>query len=315
MTAPTIPASVAAGHASQSAAPSGRARVAVIGTGIMGSVLAHRLLDLGFELDVFNRTTAKTLALEARGAHTHSTPRDAVQDASIVLTAVTDVQALDAVLLGSDGISAAPTAGRLLVDVGTRDPIALGISAAAAVAAGLKFVEAPMTGSVHDAEHGTLRFLVGAADEDFAASEPFLCALGAAAFHLGPVGSGNVAKLALNLLVGTMAKSLAEAVAVLRAARIDVATFLTALDGSGLASPLYRRIGDRYLAGDFATRFSIGNLHKDIRLLHLHSTGEGLDLLICTALLKALDGIEDNARGSDYSRLLALESPRLGAGS
>lgn len=288
----------------------GHARVAIIGTGIMGSALGHRLLDLGYPLDVFNRTGGKALPLEARGARVHPTPRRAAEDASIVLTAVTDAEALSAVLFGSDGIAATPAAGRLLIDVGTNDPVALSRHAAEAAAAGWRFVEAPMTGSVHDAQNGTLRFLVGATDADFVEAEPFLCRLGAAALHLGPVGRGSVAKLALNLLVGVMAKSLAEAVAVLNAARIDVAAFLTALDGSGLASPLYRRIGDRYLAGDFTARFSIANLQKDVHLLHRHATGAGLALPLCAALRDALEGIEEADRGRDYSRLLAVEAGR-----
>ncbi|NHQ83821.1 NAD(P)-dependent oxidoreductase, partial [Chromobacterium vaccinii] len=113
------------------------------------------------------------------------------------------------------------------------------------------------------------------------------------------------AKLALNLLVGVMAGGLGEAIALLRAHGLAVDSFLDALDGSGLASPLYRRLGQRYLDGDHAPRFSLANLEKDLRWECEHALASGLQPRLAPALCRLLGPLDEEAKRRDYSALIA----------
>ena len=118
---------------------------------------------------------------------------------------------------------------------------------------------------------------------------------------LGPVGTGNTAKLAMNLLVATMAWGLAESTAILETAQLDVAAFLDALAASGLASPLYQRLGERYLHGDFAPRFSLDNLEKDVSAICELSNRLGLQGRQSALLSDILAGVDPGLKSRDYS--------------
>ncbi|MBV8049064.1 MAG: NAD(P)-dependent oxidoreductase [Paludibacterium sp.] len=299
--------------------PALRGTVALIGCGAMGAALGQRLLARGWRLRVYNRSVGKTQPLSAAGASVHDSPRSAIDGAHWVLSVLTDSAALRAVLMGAEGVLAAPARGRCLIDLGTHFPAELVPLAAEAASRGWPLVEAPVTGSVHDASHGTLNFLVGGAAADVAWARPMLEALGRALFHLGPVGAGNTAKLALNLLVGLMAGGLGEAIALLRAHGLDVARFLVALDGSGLASPLYRRLGQRYLDGDHAPRFSLANLEKDLGWARRHAEASGLAPRLAPVLCDLLAQLPAEAKPLDYSALIrhlaARASVMAGVGS
>jgi len=289
-----------------------RPQVAVIGIGIMGNVLSRRLLELGYPVAVYNRTRSKAEALASAGAQVAATPQQAAAMAEIILTVVSDPSALSAVLFGIDGIVARKGNQRLLIDLGTNEPSAIVELSAKAVTSGFRFLEAPMAGSVHDAQHGSLTFLVGGEEASFESARPFLETLGKTAIRFGPIGCGNTAKLALNLLVGIMAKGLAEAIALLNANGLPVDIFLGALDNSGLASPLFRRIGERYLQRDFSPRFSVSNLDKDIQFLLSTAKAKGLDLPLAAKLASSLADLNPMFRRLDYSVLLACESVRFG---
>lgn len=279
-------------------------RVALVGTGVLGSAVGRRLLALGIPLTVYNRTPDKALALGREGAVVAASPRAAAERADLVLTVVTETAALRQVLEGPGGILAAP--GRpLIIDLGTHDPARITALAAGLRETGSRLLEAPVTGSVHDAAHGTLNFLVGGEAADVAATRPFLETLGRQVFHLGPVGSGNTAKLALNLLVGVMTLGLGEALALLRAAGVPAAPFIEALDGSGLASPLYRRVGERYLAADHAPRFSLANLEKDIAFVRHHAHRLGLDPRAASLVAELVADVDPATKARDYSALVA----------
>ncbi|MCD4501659.1 NAD(P)-dependent oxidoreductase [Chromobacterium vaccinii] len=280
-------------------------RLALIGCGAMGTALGLRLLGQGWEVRVYNRSQERTAPLRDAGASAHTTPAGAVAGADWVATVLTDSAALRALLFCDQGIASVSAAGRRLVDLGTHQPTQLAALGAEAAAAGWPLVEAPMTGSVHDASHGTLHFLVGGAEADVEWASPLLWALGRGVHHLGGLGAGNTAKLALNLLVGVMAGGLGEAIALLRAHGLAVDSFLDALDGSGLASPLYRRLGQRYLDGDHAPRFSLANLEKDLRWECEHALASGLQPRLAPALCRLLGPLTEEAKRRDYSALIA----------
>lgn len=280
--------------------------IGLIGLGIMGGLLARRLIDAGTPLVLHNRTAARCEAFRGQ-AEIAPTPAGVARRARTILTVLTGPDALEEVLFGTDGIAGAAASGTLLLDLGTQSPHRLTGIAARAAEAGIAIVEAPMTGSVHDASHGTLGFLVGGAPADVARVRPVLERLGRAVFVFGPLGSGNTAKLALNLLVGTMAKALGESMTLLERSGLSPGLFLDALDASGLASPLYRRVGTRRLEQSFAPRFALKDLRKDIRFLMECLDHHRQPAALARALADVLDGLEPDSLALDYSALVALE--------
>ncbi|MBX9297475.1 NAD(P)-binding domain-containing protein, partial [Chromobacterium vaccinii] len=147
-------------------------RLALIGCGTMGTALGLRMLAQGWTLRVYNRSPERTRPLEAAGASAYRTPAEAVSGADWVATVVTDSEALRGLLFSEGGIASAPSLGRRLVDLGTHRPDRLAGLGAESASRGWPLVEAPMTGSVHDASHGTLHFLVGGAEADVEWSSP-----------------------------------------------------------------------------------------------------------------------------------------------
>jgi 3-hydroxyisobutyrate dehydrogenase-like beta-hydroxyacid dehydrogenase len=280
-------------------------RLALLGCGLMGRLLSHRLLVHGYPLMVYNRTPGKAAALVEAGAQLAATPQDAARDAMAVITVVSDDNALRSVLYGPDGALTGEPVPSLIISLGTHSPDAIIELARMASEHGASLVDAPMSGSVHDAQHGTLGFMVGAEIGDLTRARPVLEAIGAEILHFGMPGTGSSAKLALNLLVGTMARGLGEAIAMLEAQQLSVTHFLTALKGSGLASPLYQRIGERYLQADTSARFSLASLEKDMQLVIAHAQALGVSHDMADAVMKPLRDMDEADKQRDYSALLS----------
>lgn len=285
---------------------SGRDTVALLGAGALGTAIGKRLLQLGFSVRVYNRTFQKTTDLVKEGASAFPTARETAKGADLVLSVVTDSEALQSVLFDINGALEQRYKPKILIDIGTHLPATIINVANRVERQGISFVEAPVTGSVHDAINGTLGFLVGGDAAAVSRVRPFLEKLGRNVYHMGSVGSGNTTKLALNLLVGAMVFGLSESVAILKAAHLDISKFLEALANSGLRSPLYERIGQRFLQEDFAARFSVANLEKDILLVRDHAENLGCQLLLSSLMATALKNISSDQKQKDYSALIEL---------
>lgn len=171
-----------------------------IGLGAMGSRMAARLSNAGHELVVWNRTRAPA---EELGLSVAGSPREAAERAEDVFTMVADPEALRAVSEGEDGVLAGLREGSVLVEMSTVGPEALG-RLAAGLPAGADLLDAPVLGSLPEAESGTLELFVGGDDAPFERVRPLLETLGGP-LRTGPLGSGAAAKLVANAtLVGTI---------------------------------------------------------------------------------------------------------------
>lgn len=284
--------------------------VAVLGAGVLGSAVVRRLVELGVHVRLYNRDRNKAQALQGPQVVVCDSPAGAVDGADLSLAVLTDTEALRQVVESPQGVLAGPRLPCFtLIDLSTHGPATLMPLVERWSGQGLAYVEAPVTGSVHDALHGRLNFLVGGAVAHVEATRPFLERLGHRAYHLGPIGSGSTAKLALNLLVGTMAWGLAEATAMLEAAQLDVEAFHDALASSGLASPLYQRLGQRYMSRDFQPRFSLANLEKDVVLINAEAHRLGLPGRQARLLGKVLAELSPETKAHDYSILVTCSLP------
>jgi 3-hydroxyisobutyrate dehydrogenase len=186
-------------------------RIGFIGVGTMGLPMATNLLKKGFAVTAYDLNAAAVNAAVAAGMTAAASAAEAVAGADIVITMLPSSPHVESAYMGDGGVVNAARKGTLCVDMSTIDPAASRRVAAAAAERGVRFVDAPVSGGTPRATDGTLAIMVGASPEDFQAALPALQAMGANVFHVGPVGSGEVAKLCNNLIAGVAAVAVSEA--------------------------------------------------------------------------------------------------------
>lgn len=241
-------------------------RVAFVGLGLMGSRMAANLLAKEFHLVVWNRTASRTTPLQQKGATVAATPREATEVADVICTCVADPKAMDQVFLGDDGIAAALTAGKTMIDFSTLAPDHTRALEAECLRRGAAFLESPVTGSKMGAEAGSLVMMCGGSPDTFDSMQPVLHAMGKKAILVGKVGDAAQVKLIGNLILGHMMQGLSEGAALVAKAGIPLSKLLEVIQASGYASPYWDFKGKALESRDFSQHFSIDLMHKDLSL-------------------------------------------------
>jgi 3-hydroxyisobutyrate dehydrogenase-like beta-hydroxyacid dehydrogenase len=211
------------------------AKLAFLGLGLMGAPMARRLLAAGHDVIVWNRTPEKAEPLVADGARHGSTPAEAGQGVDAALTMVADPEALDAVLFGPDGLAHGLREGATVIDMSTVGPNT--VLGAAQRLPGASMLDAPVLGSVPQAEEGQLKIFTGGDPEVFERWRPILEVLGTPTL-LGPLGAGASMKLVVNSTLGAVMSGIGEALALADALGLDEELTLNVLADSvvGIAS-------------------------------------------------------------------------------
>lgn len=240
-------------------------KIAFLGLGAMGSRMAHRLLDAGHDLTIWNRTTP--YAADWAGAKIAASPRDAASGAEIVIAMVRDDAAATAVWLDpKSGALAGMHAGALALECSTVSADWARTLHAACAAAGVECLDVPVVGSRPQAEAGALIFLVGGAEATKNAVDPVLAAMGGAAHHCGGPGSGATTKLLINALFGIQVTAIAELLGLAAAQGLDLARIAAIIGETPVASPALKGAMGGMLAGAFAPMFPIDLVAKDFAL-------------------------------------------------
>lgn len=277
--------------------------VAVIGLGAMGGRIARRLLDAGHELVVWNRTPEKMAPLVGLGAVQAASPADAAGRAEAVLTMVSDPEALAAVTEGPAGIAAAASPSLTVIEMSTVGPAAVS-RLASALPEGTALLDAPVLGSLAEAESGSLTIVVGGPDAVVERWMPLLAALGSP-LHVGSLGAGAAAKLVANsTLFGTLGL-LGEALALAQGLGLSRNTAFDVLAATPLAAQARRR-RRAIEADDYPLHFPLALARKDADLIAEAATAVAIDLRIATAARTWLADAEATGWGDrDYSAVLA----------
>ncbi|TGV00064.1 NAD(P)-dependent oxidoreductase, partial [Mesorhizobium sp. M00.F.Ca.ET.186.01.1.1] len=173
-----------------------------IGLGNMGVPMASNLLSAGYDVRVWNRSPEKAAPLVALGAKQTESLAQLVGECDVLFTMVSDDEAVKAIYTGTNGLLSARVSGKLAIDMSTIAPETSRFLAEQSKKAGLRFLDAPVSGSVGPAKEAQLVIMVGGEKADYDAAKPMLDKLGKAAVYLGSHGAGTSAKLAINLLLG-----------------------------------------------------------------------------------------------------------------
>lgn len=234
--------------------------IAILGLGAMGSRMAARLVAAGHQVAGWNRSAIGA----PKGTSLARTPAEAVADAEIVIAMVRDDDASHAVWQGADGALAAMRHGALAVECSTITQDRMLALGAAATAAGVRVIDAPVLGSRPQADAGQLIHLIGGDAADVALAEPALATLSAARLHAGPLGAGAALKLVANTLFAVQVAAVAELVARMRRLGLDPAQAMDLLAATPVLSPAAKGAAALMLAGKHEPLFPVALVAKDL---------------------------------------------------
>ena len=207
-------------------------KIAFIGLGNMGAPMARNLIKAGHALNLVDLNKAVLAELEQLGGHISGSAKEAAQGAELVITMLPAAAHVRSVWLGENGVLAGIGEGVPAVDCGTIDPQTARDVAAAAAAQGVSLADAPVSGGTGGAAAGTLTFMVGATPELFATLQPVLAQMGRNIVHCGAVGTGQIAKICNNLLLGISMVGVSEAMALGDALGIDTGVLAGMINSS-----------------------------------------------------------------------------------
>jgi 3-hydroxyisobutyrate dehydrogenase-like beta-hydroxyacid dehydrogenase len=241
-------------------------RVGFVGLGAMGGPLAGRLLAAGYEVHGSNRTPAKAQPLIDRGLVWHDTPREAAAVADVVFSMVSDDAALTAITTGPDGILTGLRRGRAYVDMSTVSPATSVEIATHVRALGARMLDAPVSGSVPQAEAGALTIMVGGDESALRYVAPLLDELGQSVTHVGANGSGLLLKLAINISLAAQTLAFSEGLLLAERGGIDPELAARVMSGSAIGSPMLKARVPLLLDLPEQAWFDVGMMRKDIGL-------------------------------------------------
>jgi 3-hydroxyisobutyrate dehydrogenase len=273
--------------------------IAVLGTGTMGAPMARNLLRAGFGVRVWNRTVAKAAALAADGAQPARTAAAAAANADVLITMLADGAAVEQVTAGPTGALSVLRPGAIWIQMSTVGVQWCDRLAELADCHGVRYVDAPVSGSAGPAARGELEILASAADSARVLAEPIFDVLGRRTVWLPRRGDGSRLKLALNNWLAVLVEGMAETLTFVGALGLDPHVLLASITGGPLASEYALAKGAAMLDRDFAPGFPLRHAAKDAELA-LHAADQhAVHLQLTDALLPRWRAAIANSHGGD----------------
>jgi 3-hydroxyisobutyrate dehydrogenase len=239
--------------------------IAFIGLGAMGSRMAMNLHAAGFKLRVFNRDRTKARPFADKGIEVCVSPAAAANGAEFVCSIVSDDVATREVMLGANGVVGAAAPGTIILDSSTNTPAMAREAARAAAAKGVFYLDAPVSGSLAQAQGRELVILVGGDQAAFDKAQPVLLAMGRMARRIGDSGAGATLKLINNMLSASLTAAIAEAAQAAEAANLDRDATMEVLNEGAAGSRLMKTKLPKMFKRDFTPQFQLELMDKDLR--------------------------------------------------
>jgi 3-hydroxyisobutyrate dehydrogenase len=278
-------------------------QIGIAGLGKMGSAIAQRLIEVGHDLTVWNRSLEKARPLANAGAKVAANPADVARNAQTVITILTDAAAIDAVYGAPAGLLAEEVAGKLFIEMSTVAPATETALAEKVRAKGAALVECPVGGTTGPARQGKLIGLMGGEPADVERARPILEHLCRRLEHCGPVGAGAVMKLTINMPLMIYWQALGEALALCRPLGLDPARLMELLaDTSGGPNVLKVRgpvVATMLKGGDIGpVTFDIDSAVKDLRTMLGEGKRQGLELPLVERTLSCYEETKGKVSGA-----------------
>lgn len=269
----------------------------------MGSRMARRLLDAGHELRVYNRSANSDLeALASKGATACESPALAVAGCELIITMLSNPEAVEAVAQGETGLLSNATRGGVWMDCSTVDPEFSRDMAAEAERAGLQFLDCPVAGSKIPAENGELIFLMGGPAEALERVKPVVEVLSRKAVHCGENGSGSSMKLVVNFMLAQSVLAAAESVRLGKSLGLGESDLLDTLLATPVAAPILQGLRPRFEGKDTEVHFPLKHMLKDLKLAR-QSLGNAAIMPLLDAGIGIYEATLDENQDQDFSRV------------
>jgi 3-hydroxyisobutyrate dehydrogenase-like beta-hydroxyacid dehydrogenase len=279
-------------------------KLGFIGLGNMGSRIARRLMDHGYQLRVYDKDTKKAEGLAQKGAVVAKSIPELATTVDVVLSCLTNDEAVQTVYSAPDGVFANARPGALVLEMSTISPESSRELHMLGAKREIEVLDVAISGSTPAAEQGTLTLLVGGNEDLFFAAEPILHSVAKQYFLLGGAGSGTAMKLVVNTLLGVGMQAIAEAVVLGEKAGLDRNRLLAVLSKTAVVAPAHLGKLARVAINDYSQQFPLRLMNKDFQLI-LDAAAEGRVFMPVTeaAFYVNSDELERNAE-QDFSAVL-----------
>ena len=282
--------------------------IGVVGTGLMGSAIAHRLIERGFQIFLYNRTQERTRALVKKGAVQVEYPSDIGRKCDHVIISVTDGNAVKEILFGENGLAYSKNRKLIVIDTSTVLPEDSIYCANLMKKKGYSIIQAPIMGGPDPTMKGDVISIVSGNKKSIEKSKRILTSYSKKIFNLGNKdGTANFIKLALNLNIALLAISLAESIVFVKKSKIDPAIYLEILNSTYFKTGLSEIKGPKMVKNIFEPKFFLKNMLKDVQLINDCARQNGI-ILSFASMAEQYFRIASNRGYSelDYTAILKL---------
>jgi 3-hydroxyisobutyrate dehydrogenase len=277
-------------------------QIGVAGLGRMGAAVAARLMEVGHKVSVWNRSSDKAKPLVEAGAKQCATPEDLAEHSEVIITMLTDADAIDRVYNGEHGLLAGDAHDKLFIEMSTVRPGVQIALADVVRASGGRFVECPVGGTTGPARQGKLFGFMGAEEGDAALAKPILDQLCRRLEHVGPVGNGALAKFTINMPLMIYYQALGEALSMARAMNLDPERLMDILvDTSGAPTMMKARaptVAKMIKGENTPVTFDLDGCIKDLQSMQAEAKARGLTLPLVQMTLACMEESASKGLGS-----------------
>ena len=242
-------------------------KIGFIGLGIMGRGMVDNLMKAGFDITVWNRTASRMDPFVERGAAAAGSPKALAAACEIIIICVSDTPDVEAVILSDDGVIHGASAGDLVIDMSTINPVNTVEIAGQLNAKGVSMLDAPISGGSEGAAKGTLSIMIGGSEADVARANPYFEAMGSTITHVGEQGAGQTVKLSNQILCVVNMLAAGEALLFAQAGGVNLEKMLDAVTGGAAGSWMLANRGPQVIRDYWEPGFSIDLQQKDLRLV------------------------------------------------
>lgn len=241
-------------------------KIGWIGLGNMGIPMAEQLIKADYIVTVYNRSKDKEASLKEIGASIAQTPKELIAATDVVIVMVSDDAAIEQIFKGEEGLLSIETSNKIIINMSTVSPSISKEMATQCKAKGNFYLDAPVSGSVKQAETGQLVIMVGGEEAAFNQVKPILEKMGKLAKLVGDNGAGNSAKLAINSLLALYAQGLAETVLFANQQGIKTVDLLELINNAAIGNIFTKIKGDAIIADNYKAAFALKHIVKDLNL-------------------------------------------------
>ena len=280
--------------------------VGIVGTGMLGEAVGLHLLDVGYEVTVFNRTKEKTKKLEDKGAKVVDSPKQVAENSDLIIIVVRDAEAVNDVIFGDLGIILGKHDRICIADMSTVNPNSTKEISEKVTEHKVDYIEIPVMGGPNVAIDGKLVVMASGNKEVFSRYKEVLEKIGEQVFYLGKTGTAHSIKLAMNLQIAMLALSLSEGITLTKNAGFDPEIFLKILNSTYFKTGMSENKAYKMAKGSYEPTFTLANLKKDLDTIN--DTADSIDTELPMAKIARKvyeDAISAGFSDIDYTGIIA----------